>query len=183
MMSIKDWFTKEKKPTLDPLKELTLANMKVGYFVDFDQKTWEVMAVNWYDFGQGDRSYEWQLQGADSTVYLELEQDDEEYWTLSWKIPFARLGAKVKEHLLEEEDPPDQIEFEGIVYYLEETAGGHYFKGGLPPGKEFLRWSYEDNSGEKYLEIEQWGEEDFEATAGRPVEEYHFTNILPREIK
>ena len=38
-----------------------------------------------------------------------------------------------------------------------------------------------NDPGKKYLGIEQWGENDFEASLGEPVEEYQFTNILPRE--
>ena len=45
-----------------------------------------------------------------------------------------------------------------------------------------LRWSYEDEEGEVYLGIEQWGEWDFDATVGKPVEEYQFTNILPGSV-
>jgi hypothetical protein len=42
-----------------------------------------------------------------------------------------------------------------------------------------LRWDYEDEEGERFLTIEQWGEEDFLAYQGLPAEEYQFTNLLP----
>ena len=95
-------------------------------------------------------------------------------------VPFGSLGSGLKEHIQQHGDPPDEIEFEGMTYYLEETAGGHFLKGGQGAGREFLRWSFADESGKKLLEIEQWGENDFEASAGEEVEEYQFTNILPR---
>ena len=79
-------------------------------------------------------------------------------------------------------NPPDEILFEGSTYYLEETAGGHFFKDGEGSGQEMLRWSYEDEEGEAYLGVEQWGEWDFDATRGIPVEEYQFTNILPGSV-
>jgi hypothetical protein len=46
-----------------------------------------------------------------------------------------------------------------------------------------IYWDYADASGEKLLAIEQWGEDEFEAAVGRSVQEYEFTNILPREQK
>ncbi len=179
---MKDIFKKRQKPQkADPLEELTLSKLKAGYFVDYDLKTWEVTACNYYDFGEGDISYEWQLKSSEETVYLELETDDEECWSLSRKIPFGRLGADIKEHILGQDNPPDEIAFEGTAYFLDETGGGHFYKGHEGPGQEFLRWSYMDDSGNKLLDIEQWGETDFEASIGEIVEEYQFINILPRE--
>jgi len=179
-MGFKDLF-KKNKPEPDPLKDLTLARMKRGYFVDYDLKTWEVTAVNYYDFGEGIISREWQLKSEDETVYLELESDDEDYWSLNRKIPFARLGSKIKDYILEHEDPPDEIVFDGVTYYIDETGAGHFYKDETGAGQEFIRWSYIDDSGKKLLDIEQWGEEDFEASVGEQVEEYQFSNILPRE--
>ena len=179
-MGIKDFF-KKKKNDLDPLADLSLTNLKKGYLVDYDLKTWEVVASNYYDWGDGDISYEWQLKSVDEVVYLEKESDDEEEWSLNRKINFSRLGPNIKEQIVETGDPPDEIVFEGMTYYREETAGGHFFKDSQGPGKEVLRWSYEDDSGRCYLGIEQWGEADFDAAAGEPVEEYQFINILPRK--
>ncbi|MBW1709820.1 MAG: DUF4178 domain-containing protein [Deltaproteobacteria bacterium] len=181
-MGFKDLFKKKGAPRLDPLSDLTLSNLKKGYFVDYDLRTWEVTACNYYEFGEGDVTREWQLKDDEETIYLELESDDEQYWSLNRKIPFGRLGSNIKDYILENGDPPDEIVFEGETYYLDETGAGHFFKDELEPGQEFIRWSYVDDPGKKLLDIEQWGEKDFEASVGEQVEEYQFTNILPREI-
>jgi hypothetical protein len=181
-MGWKDFFKKgngEKQE--ETFKELTLKSMEPGYYVDYDLKTWQVSAYNIYDWGAGDKSYEWQLVSSDETIYLELEIDDEEEWCISRKIGFGSLGAKVKNHIMENEDPPDEITYKGVTYYMEEMGGGKFLKGGNGPGHQLVKWDYEDDSGDKYLSIEQWGEEDFEASVGEPVEEYQFTNILPSE--
>jgi len=178
-MGFKDLF-KKAKPQIDLMTELTLSNLKEGYFLDYDLKTWEVTACNVYDFSEGDKAREWQLKSSAETAYLELESDDEDYWSLSRKIPLGSLCGGLKEHIQQHGDPPDEIEFEGMTYYLEETEGGHFLKEGQEPGLEFLRWSFADESGKKLLGIEQWGENDFEASVGEEVEEYQFTNILPR---
>lgn len=178
-MGIRDFFKKGGSEGPDPIKDLILKNMKVGYMVDYDLKTWEVTAYNEYDWGEGDITREWQLKSGDETVYLELESDDEDEWSFNRKIALGRLGSGIKESIIENGDPPDEIVFEGSTYYLEETAGGHYMKDGQGMGQPMLRWGYEDDDGEKYIGVEQWGEEDFEASTGHPVEEYQFTNILP----
>ncbi len=174
-------FGKKKQEEIPSLTDLKLSDLDVRYMVDYDMKTWEVTARHYYDWGAGDLSYEWQLKSHDDTLYLEKSTDDEDEWSISRKIPMGRLGANIPRHIVENEDPPDEITYEGVLYYLEEWAGGDFYKESQGPAHKMLAWDYEDDTGEKYLSIEQWGEEDFEASAGQPVEEYEFTNILPRE--
>ncbi len=172
---------KKEETGPDPITGLTLSSLKVGYFVDYDLKTWEVKACHRYEWGPGDYTYEWQLVSHNDTIYLQKESEDEDEWTISRPIAFSRLGPGIKEHILEHDDPPDAINFEGVDYYMEEFGGGRFFKDCKGPGREFLSWTYEDDPGENFLSIEQWGEEDFEAFKGEYAEEYQFTNILPRE--
>ncbi|MDY6853021.1 MAG: DUF4178 domain-containing protein, partial [Thermodesulfobacteriota bacterium] len=175
------FFKKDKDKGPDPLRDLTPANMEAGYFVDYDMKTWEVTAHNRYDWGEGDITHEWQIKSGDEVVYLELESDDEDYWSLNRKIAFSRLEGRIKDHIMKTGDGPDEIAFEGEKFYLEEMAAGHILKEGQSQGRPMLRWSYENEDGRRYLCIEQWGEGDFESSIGEPVQEYQFTNILPRE--
>lgn len=182
-MSWKDFFRKKPTDAPDPLKDLTLSKLQVGYFVDFDMKTWEVTAKHYYDWGSGVITHEWQLKSVDETIYLERASDDEDEWSISRKIPIGRLGSGIKEHINAHEDPPGQIVFEDTTFYLDESAGGHFHKDGKGPGQELIAWDYIDESEKKYLSIEQWGETDFEASVGEAVEDYQFTNILPTESK
>jgi hypothetical protein len=182
-MGWKDFFKKKEAQGPDPLTELTLSNLQVGFFLDYDLKTWEVTGSHYYDWGSGDLTYEWQLKSHDETIYLEREPDDEDYWSISRKIAFQRLGAEIKKHILENDDPPESVVFEGTTFYREEMGGGKFFENRNSPGKELLKWDYADESGQHFLSIEQWGEEEFEASIGEPVETYQFVNILPGKSK
>jgi hypothetical protein len=178
-MGLFDLIKRGKTSPSKDFDHLTLSKMKKGYMVDYDLKTWEVIQKNCYDWGEGDVSHEWHLKSYDDVVFLEMETDDEESWSLNRKISFARLDDAIKEQIIASGDPPQRIIFEGKTYYLEETAGGHFFSGCTGQGREMLRWSYEDETGQSYLGIEQWGERDFDATLGQLVEPYQFTHILP----
>jgi hypothetical protein len=176
-MGWKDLFRKKEKEEIQT--DIGLSHIQPGYFLDYDMSTWEVKAFNKYDWGGGDTSDEWQLVSADDALFLERAVDDEENYIISRKIPFNKLGASVRSYLKTNEDPPDEITYENRTYFLEESAGGYFYPGGQNESHELLSWTYEDESGKHLLGIEQWGEDDFTAWLGSPVEEYQFTNILP----
>ncbi|KPA12419.1 hypothetical protein MHK_007383 [Candidatus Magnetomorum sp. HK-1] len=178
-MGWKDLF--KKKDQDEDLTDLRLDQIKPGYFVDYDLKTWEVKAYNKYDWGSGEISDEWHLVSSDDAIFLEREVDDEEAWLVTRKISFNKLGASVRSHILEHEDPPNEITYENRTYYLEDSAGGYFHPDGKSDSYELVSWTYEDDSGDRLLGIEQWGEQDFAAWVGIPAEDYQFTNILPRQ--
>ena len=176
-MGIFDFF-KKKKPEndFDPTA-IKLDSLKPGYFLDYDLKTWEVITKSHYDW-DGDYSYEWQLKSSDKTIYLEQEIDDESDWSISNKIPIGKIGSNITKSL-QSDNPPDSINLDGLEYYLEESGGGHYYKDGKDPAREVLYWQYENEAGDKFITLEQWGENEFEASSSFTVEEYQFTDITP----
>lgn len=174
---------KEQRDTQrDSITDLSLTSMRPGFLVDYDLKTWEVKAANLYEWGDL-VSLEWQLVSSNDTIYLECETDDETEWSISRPVNFRSLGDAVRHAIIDSGDGPEQITWQGQTYYLEETAGGHYLANGqiarTEEGTPLLQWCYENEAGDSFLSIEQWGETDFQAFAGGPAHEYQFTNILP----
>ena len=179
-MGLMDFFRKKKTPASpDPLSGLTLATLQRGYYLDYDMKTWKVMAVNTYDWGEGDISREWQLQCHDDTIFLEMETDDEPFWSISRKVPLKKLDQHIILQLKSGGDPPPTLPFEGKIFTMEESGGCLFHANDAKEGREMFQWSYEDTSGTRFLTIEQWGEKDFELCLGKKVEEYQFSDILP----
>lgn len=181
-MAFWDWLKRlfgEEKQEID-LLNLSLPDLKKGYLVDYDLKTWQVKSHNIYDF-DGDRAEEWELYSGDDRVYLEGEKDDEYEWSINRKIEFSALGKDVEDHLIEHHDPPQEIVYDGTRYILEESGAGYFFPDGRVAGDEMIYWDYEDETEDKLLSIEQWGEGEFEASVGRTVKEYEFQNILPQQ--
>lgn len=169
----------QQRSEIDPLHDLTLSKLRVGYLVDYDLKTWEVTSYATYSF-DGTKTKEWRLDAGDTACFLEREEDDSVEWNISQKIDFAALGAHVREHIERHDDPPDQIEYEGRRYRLSESGAGHYHPDDRVAGDELIYWDYADADGERFLTVEQWGEDEFEAARGHGVHEYEFSNILPR---
>jgi hypothetical protein len=171
-------FASRQTDAVDPVSGLTLDRMKTGYYVDYDMKTWQVVSTNRYDWGEGDLTHEWQMESHDETLFLELEPDDENYWTISRKRSFRDLDPGVRAAITQSDAPPEEIEFEGKQFFLDETGGALFFKDNAP-GREVFKWDYADDSGDYFLTIEQWGETEYELSVGKKAEEYQFSNILP----
>ena len=169
---------KDSSPELDPLQDLTLSALKPGYVLEYDLKTWQVSAHSYYDY-DGDRVEEWELTCADEVRYLTREEDDGVSWSLTRKVPLNAIDEDIRRHMRDSEDPPDPVTFDSVEYIGKSSEVGKYFKDGEGSGEEFVEWEYLDESERKTLTIEQWGDDEFEASAGEIVEEYQFTDILP----
>ena len=176
-MGWKDWLKKPEAP-IDPLQDLVLAKLRVGYLVDYDLKTWQVTERFRYDFGDGYGAEEWELSAGDERLYLERSEDDGVEWGLSRTIPFGKVDGDIRKHIREHDDPPDRVTCEGETYFLDESGPAHMERdAGERIG--FVYWSYVHEDGQRFLTLEQWGENEFEASLGHGVEEYQFSNILP----
>ncbi|MEM7351308.1 MAG: DUF4178 domain-containing protein [Acidobacteriota bacterium] len=181
-MGFLDRFRKpQDPPELDPLKDLVLAKLKVGYLVDYDLRTWQVTDYARYRFNDGRESEEWELTAERDKRYLELASDDADVWTLSEDIPVGALGGGVRQHILDHDDPPEQVTYQGRVYYSEGSNGGQLIPGGGGPRRDLIQWELLDESEEHFLSIMQWSETEVTAVAGIFVEDYQFSDILPGE--
>lgn len=172
---------KKEEPEIDPLHDLVLSKMKKGWMLDYDLKTWEVIAVHKYDWGDGEVTREWELNSANETLFLEIDIEDGGTYSLCKKVPIGKIGGNIKSYMQEHDDPPSQINYMGETFYLDEEGAGLFHENGAPEEQEMLYWDFVDEKDEKFVTIEQWSETEFEAYEGWYAEEYQFTNILPRE--
>jgi uncharacterized protein DUF4178 len=159
--------------------DLTLTDLQNGYMVDYDLRTWEVTGRNTYDY-DGEMSQEWQLQSADEVRFLERSMEDGKVCcTLTRRIDLAAIQEPVADEIGRNDDPPEQIHYQGEPYLGVESSSGLFREGGEGAGREFVVWTFEGGENQ-VLFITQWGQREFAAYAGEYVEEYQFTDILPR---
>lgn len=170
---------KPAMPKLDPLRDLVLDKLRVGFVLDYEGQSWEVTAFNLYDMGRRGKVEEWALTSAGETLFLERFEDDEVVWSLFRKIQLREIQGNVRQQILENEDPPDTLVYKGDQYHMNDSQQGYFLPNGEGPGEEFISWNYLDESGLKILSVEQWDEDEFDAVAGLFVKPYQFSNILP----
>ncbi|HAA15452.1 MAG TPA: DUF4178 domain-containing protein [Cytophagales bacterium] len=170
---------KEKEPDYDPTN-ISLLDMKAGWVLDYDMKSWEVVGQFEYDWGNNFFSDEYKIQSSNVVLYLHLEEDDELEISLAHKIRLNQVSENIPNSFKNSnEDPPRSLTFEGSTFQLEEESLGSYRDVRSDNWSDFISWNYEHPDGKQFLTLERWGEEEFELSHGQYVESYEFSNILP----
>lgn len=173
---LKDWFGKE-----EPLGNPTVMDLDVNFVFDYDLKTWTVTEVFEYDWGNENFSYEFQVTDGIDTRFLSVEKDDELVIGFHQKKKLYQISTSLADQLHQADEPPREIVSQGEVYFQVGQYPG-YMK---PQSKEenewdeFISWTYDNKNNNKVITIEQWGENDYEASEGIYLKPHQVTNILP----
>ena len=172
---------RSKKPHYDPT-QIQISDIRKGFVLDYDMKTWIVEEEYEYDWGNNCFSYEYKLVSSEDTVFLSIERDDTLICIISKKINFALLDKSIEKKICEKGKPPKKILFQNTAYYRGNERPGFFRNietSAHENSEEFLSWEYTDESGKYIFTIEQWRENEFEASLGIIVDETVFSNILP----
>ena len=160
---------------------IRITDLDVGFVFEYDLKTWEVQACFEYDWGDNFYTQEFKIFNGTKTMFLSIEDSDEMILSISEKIKTRQLGEDVHESLFGKQKVPASFDHQGQRYFLDKESPG--FFNDVAKGDEwieFISWDYEDESGEFVICIEQWGEREFEASAGKRIREFEISNILPK---
>lgn len=175
---------KKKEPDYDPLN-MQVTDLDVGFLFDYDLYTWEVIEAYEYDWGDNFFTREFKVRSSEDTLYLHVEKDDDLVLTLNKKIRLSAIDPELPEKIAHDDRPPARIEYQGATYTRESESPGYFRVVGKKTDdwQEFIAWDYYDADGKQVVNIEQWGEREFEASAGRMIRPIDISNITPAEIK
>ncbi|WP_456272959.1 DUF4178 domain-containing protein [Bacillus sp. AK031] len=166
---LKKLFGKKEKD-IPVVKERNVFTIEVGDIVAYDLEDYEVVGKLTYN----DHGFEWiayQLVSPDRTVWLSAEMDDQVY-----------LGIYEKIKLKLNEPIPEEIEYNGVRYYLDESGTARVKGEGRGKNVNDLNcryFDYEDEEEEKYLSVEVWGSE-IEVSSGYDINEYEIKIIASK---
>ena len=181
-MGIKKFFDKitgkEDEPSYFDLK---LTDLKMGFLVDYDMKSWEVTGVYEYDWGNNFFTKEYRLNSGDDLIFVHLEDDDELSISVSRKEKVMKMGADVKPLIIKTDNPPNRIYYNNKNYFLAEDSQGYFREVGSEDWSEFVSWEFTNEDETEFINLERWSESDIEGSVGRYAQEFEFSNFLPRE--
>jgi hypothetical protein len=159
----------EERAQLQAARDNPFHSLKVGDVVSYVGQDFVVQGK--LVFREG--SFEWteyKLADASDVRWLEVELDDELWVGLYKEVDDLRIQGS---------EPPEEIEYRGDVYELEEKGYATMRREG-DVGRRVLpecRYYDYEGSGDNILSIEQWGE-NFEVSVGVAVSP-HALEIYP----
>lgn len=161
----------------EPIADPTLDQLREGYMVDYEMRTWEVTRHAKYDY-EGWPADEWTLSNGDDLLFLEYEYDDGDVFLLSERadITDVTVDGEPFRAVLREQEPPSTVSYHGTEYVLTEEGPATRTVDGRTNSLHY--WVYEADDG--FLALERYGSSDWSVYDGREVEPYEFDNILPR---
>lgn len=159
--------------------DITVKDIRRGWFVDYEDKTWEAVEEYEYDWGKNRYGHEFKLQNSENeTLYLEI---GDKTHTLLQEVRFSMLpqAAEIEYSIKQTDKPPRELVINNIRYYREKEMLGRFRNIDDEEWSDFALWEYRDDSERYTVQIEQWGDDEFEVYVGQYVPERFFTNITP----
>lgn len=179
----KNLFSSFKKKEETDFGNMTVHQLSTGAIFEYDLRTFEVLETYTYDWGDEEFSKEYKVTDGNKTLFLSVEEDDELEISLSQKTKVRHIKEDLPEFIKQHETAPTSLTFEGRTYYLEGEYPGFFNDEKNDEWLEFITWEYYDESEENIISIEQWDENEFEASYGIIVAERNISNLLPAPKK
>lgn len=178
-MGIFDLFKKKKEETHYDPTNIKVTDLENGYLLDYDLETWTVKKMSEYDWGNNHFSREFLIESGGKTRYLNIDEDDTLVISLFEKIKYRKLGSFITNYFKEHQKFPEQITYESVIYYFDEESPGYYRDVDAENWEELIAFEYSNDEETMFLTIEQWDENEFEASIGIKLKSFEISNILP----
>jgi len=164
----------------DP-SSLSLENLKEGYMVDYDLKTWQVTTVRQFDWDTGISAREFKLVSDMESIWIYLFKEGS-YLTITVNKPLNiyAIDSNLETEIYHNRRPFNIITYQSIQYYRENALEGYLFNITTnSTGTKTASWEYYDQERKHYMRIEQQEQKNFRAVVGKIVSPFEFSEILP----
>ncbi len=159
--------TPKEKKTIFKKTNSRQSKIFVGHSFRYDNRRWQVVGANKYDFGRNSITSEFELESQGEKAFLNIDNDDENTYAIYNEIDLSEIDEEVYQHLTNDDNPLEILHHGGKPYFLDEESTGHYSQEGTNEKEEFIMWDYYDETREKILSITQWDDTEFDASVGR----------------
>jgi hypothetical protein len=178
-------FSRSKKEEPKNYMAMTVRDLEPGCILEYDLRTFEVMEAYEYDWGDNNFSKEYKITDGKDTLYFAVEEDDELELEMSKKVKIRKIQEDLADYLKDHKKPPNSITYKGIKYYYDEESPGYFRnckndRNDDDSWTEFMSWTCYDDDDQHILTLEQWGDNEFDASVGKVVKEFEISNILPK---
>jgi len=155
---------------------LNLLDLHTGSQFEYDSKTWTVTNVTDCDWGDSE-SKEYDIEAGGEKACLEAGLEESELsMTVTKSISINMIDGDTIGHIHQHNNAPQELSMNGYQFYLADDYGGFCSNRNTGEKDEVYIWEYYDESENFVLTIEQWDENEFEASFGTIVREHEIND-------
>jgi hypothetical protein len=174
----KNYEPKGKPLDFDPLN-VQIGDLRPGFFVDYNFKTFEITAG--FEYALKDYSFKaLKFDAADEVIWVALENAMNTY--LMETVGIGVINPELQNMMSNFGKPPATLTYKDVIYNLNNQGDGRY-RDLLKNAMDWSRltcWKYVAADGSSTLYALQKGQSNFEAIVAKPVGVGEFSNFLPK---
>ena len=159
-----------------------LNEIKKGFFLNYEGDVFEVASECIYRF-ERKIILEWGLVGFTKSMYLQYIEGADEEWVMASTISLRDIEPDLKNYILENGHPYDELTYGDYTYILEDLGQGNvYFDAKTKNRQNITLWVFTNNFNNNYLIIHKIDKDDIGVRLAVAFAEKDVTNIKPFSI-
>ena len=160
-----------------PKDELRIENVGPGAVIHLtgigaDIEDFDLKIIAKHRYRQGESNwYELECDKGSEKVWIDMEEgDDLELAITLRKLTLREVGVSKKDLERMDDDEEGNFDYEGNKYYLEDSDSAVFCRYSDEKNAEKLYyWDFEDESGQKFIGIERWGDGSYDVSHSETV--------------
>ncbi len=173
---IKNMFRANKGGT-DVTINHTVRDLKKGWILDYDLRSWEVKGTAIYKWENGSTDHECTLNDGKTTRYLSFSVGDSLKLSIFDDANLDAINGQLRSRALSG-NPLQEFVYRQRQYRL--VDGGRAFVKSDAEEYEMENWLYADTDHQQLVSVNSYGDHSAEAFTGQYIKEIDVSNILPR---
>ncbi|NVK65613.1 MAG: DUF4178 domain-containing protein [Flavobacteriales bacterium] len=179
MSFFKNLFSSKGKPKDEPKIDYAVAEMRVGFILDYDFTSWIVEEVSTYNWSDGTKELEFTISSGSKKRYLNCNQRSENlsvFWEAKFDEVWSLGRSKVQNETI---GISDSFHFDNrnFMFY----ANG---EGEIVNSVESFRlknWLFESEQQDYLVSFNKYEDNSSEVYVGKRLKRHEVSNILGRE--
>lgn len=160
--------------------EYSVADIKKGFILDYDLRSWEVKDVAVYTWDNGVKEYEYHIFDGRQNLFLGYAPSDNTV-NIFWEAVMDKVWPQARENIRKEKDlTAMEFEYEGKKYHF--AGEGVAMIKNSTEKFEMQNWLFESSDGENIISFNKYEDKTLGVYVGKWLEFHQISNILPRGL-
>lgn len=170
---------KAHKGSADTQVDFEVPDLKKGFILDYDFRSWEVEDVVVYTWDNGVKDYEYNITDGKEKKYLNYETVGEHlsiYWEANMNDVWSEARRKIRKN---EDITESEFEYKGNTYYYS-GEGTAKVKNSVET-YHMQNWLFRNDTDDTLISFNKYEDNSMEVYVGKKLKKHEVSNILPRQ--